>query len=154
MNIHSENHIPKVVIHPDKKQESPVSVQAQSGGLWGSDGFSFSDILDFINPLQHIPVVSTIYRAITGDEIGVAPRLVGGAVLGGVVGLSVAAADCALQAATGKDTGETILAAAGVNTEKMATESVIPPTAYAKVQAYQRTLEADADINDRNNPWV
>ena len=28
---------------------------------------SFSDLLDIINPLQQLPIVSTIYRAITGD---------------------------------------------------------------------------------------
>ncbi len=29
----------------------------------------FDDLVDLLNPLQHIPVVGTIYRAITGDEI-------------------------------------------------------------------------------------
>ena len=42
---------------------------------FGDDGFGFDDVLDAINPLQHIPIVSTIYRAITGDKIDVAPRL-------------------------------------------------------------------------------
>ena len=31
--------------------------------------FTFDDLIDVINPLQHLPIVSTIYRAITGDEI-------------------------------------------------------------------------------------
>ncbi|MBT5049270.1 MAG: hypothetical protein HOM58_12290 [Rhodospirillaceae bacterium] len=40
--------------------------------LWQDKGkgFSFGDFLDIINPLQHIPVVSTIYRMVTEDEIG------------------------------------------------------------------------------------
>src|SRR5690349_12138760 len=50
--------------------------------LWGKDGFSFGALLDAINPLQHIPVVSTIYRAATGDTIGPAPRIMGGALFG------------------------------------------------------------------------
>ncbi|MGB6086494.1 MAG: hypothetical protein WBF74_07845, partial [Parvibaculum sp.] len=32
--------------------------------------FGFSDFLDVINPLQHIPIVSSIYRELTGDELG------------------------------------------------------------------------------------
>ena len=38
--------------------------------FWAGNGFSFHDLLDTINPLQHLPVVSTIYRAITGDRPG------------------------------------------------------------------------------------
>jgi hypothetical protein len=41
-----------------------------SGQFWSTDeGPTFAEFLDIINPLQHIPVVSTIYRAITGDQI-------------------------------------------------------------------------------------
>ena len=41
--------------------------------LWQDkeEGLSFGDFLEIINPLQHIPVVSTLYRMVTGDEIGV-----------------------------------------------------------------------------------
>ncbi len=62
--------------------QSPAQVASLSSGaaapekafsLWDSDGFSFGDIVDIINPLQHIPVVSTIYREMTGDDIGPGP---------------------------------------------------------------------------------
>jgi hypothetical protein len=53
-------------------------------------GLTFEDFIDIINPLQHIPVVSTIYRLITGDEIGIGARLAGGALFGGAVGFAVA----------------------------------------------------------------
>jgi hypothetical protein len=78
--------------------------------LWGKDGFSFGALLDVINPLQHIPVVSTIYRAASGDSIGPAPRIVGGALFGGVVGLIASAADAVVEGVTGKDTGSHVLA--------------------------------------------
>ena len=29
--------------------------------------FSFHNLLDIVNPLQHLPVIGTLYRAITGD---------------------------------------------------------------------------------------
>jgi hypothetical protein len=78
--------------------------------LWGKDGFSFGALLDAINPLQHIPVVSTIYRAATGDAIGPAPRIMGGALFGGVIGLITSAADAVVEGVTGKDTGSHVMA--------------------------------------------
>jgi len=33
------------------------------------DNFSFFDLVDLVNPLQHIPVVGTMYRELTGDTI-------------------------------------------------------------------------------------
>jgi hypothetical protein len=53
-------------------------------------GLTFGDFLDVINPLQHIPVVSTVYRMITGDEIGMGARLAGGALYGGPLGFVAA----------------------------------------------------------------
>ena len=78
--------------------------------LWGKDGFSFGALLDAINPLQHIPVVSTIYRAATGETIGPAPRIMGGALFGGVIGLITSAADAVVEGVTGKDTGSHVMA--------------------------------------------
>ena len=78
--------------------------------LWGSDGFTFGDIFDIINPLQHIPIVSTLYRAITGDDIAAAPKVAGGVLFGGVIGLVVSIIDTAIEQITGQDTGEHLLA--------------------------------------------
>lgn len=89
----------------DKNGEKHLSMFAE-----GDDSPSFWDLLDVINPLQHIPVVSNIYREITGDQIGVGARLVGGALLGGPVGLIASAVDCVVEESTGKDTGGHMLA--------------------------------------------
>ena len=51
---------------------------------------SFLDILDAVNPLQHIPLISSIYRKISGDNISDVPKFVGGALYGGPVGLVAA----------------------------------------------------------------
>lgn len=77
----------------------------------GSDTPTFWDLIDIINPLQHIPVVSTIYRAITGDELGQVPRVVGGILFGGPTGLIGAVANAVMQENTGKDIGEHVVAA-------------------------------------------
>lgn len=73
--------------------------------LFGEDGFGFDDLIDIINPLQHIPILSSIYRWITGDEIAPAANLAGGALFGGPLGLAGAAANVAFREATGNDLG-------------------------------------------------
>ncbi|MDA9975874.1 hypothetical protein N9F34_03500, partial [Alphaproteobacteria bacterium] len=76
---------------------------------WGTDGFSFGDVVDVLNPLQHIPVVSSIYRAVTGDEIAAAPRAVGGALFGGPVGLIIAISNQVFEAENELDIPGTVL---------------------------------------------
>jgi hypothetical protein len=75
---------------------------------FGDDGFGFDDVVDMINPLQHIPIVSTLYRALTGDKIDVASRLVGGTLYGGFFGLMGAAINAAVEDSTGHDIGENV----------------------------------------------
>lgn len=63
---------------------------------------TFADMIDFINPLQHIPIVSNIYRAVTGDEISTGARMAGGALFGGVIGFVAAGLAEAFEEGTGK----------------------------------------------------
>ena len=72
--------------------------------------FTFHDFLSIINPLQHLPVIGTLYRAITGDKIGVPEKIAGDALYGGLWGAVSSVADAAFQAITGKDFGDTVLA--------------------------------------------
>lgn len=76
----------------------------------GDDSPSFWDLLDVINPLQHIPVVNTLYREMTGDKIGVGAQIAGGALLGGIVGVLASGLNCVVQEASGKDVGEHVVA--------------------------------------------
>ncbi len=85
----------------------------EDSGFFGEDGLTFGDLLDVINPLQHIPIVSTIYRAITGDEISPGARVAGGVLFGGPIGAGVAIVNAAVEASTGEDIGETIITALG-----------------------------------------
>lgn len=71
--------------------------------------FSFHDFLDIINPLQHLPVVGTIYRAITGDQIKTPEKIAGDAIYGGPLGALSAVADAIYQQSTGKSFGDTVL---------------------------------------------
>ncbi len=71
-------------------------------------GFGFADFLDVVNPLQHIPIVSTIYRRLTGDTMSGAAEVAGGALFGGLVGALASLADVIFTEKTGKDFGETV----------------------------------------------
>lgn len=86
-----------------------------SNGLFGKDGFSFWDFLDIINPLQHIPVVSTVYRAITGDTIDPGSRIAGGGLFGGPIGVAVSLVGAMVEESTGRDPGDHALAMLGID---------------------------------------
>ena len=72
--------------------------------------FTFNDLIDIINPLQHLPVVSTIYRAITGDEISTHARAIGGGLYGGPLGMLAAGAIMAIEEAAGTNPSEQLAA--------------------------------------------
>jgi hypothetical protein len=78
--------------------------------IWAQKGFTFHDLLDAINPLQHLPVISTVYRWITGDTIGNLPRIVGDALYGGIPGFVSGLVGVLLKEETGKDVGEHVVA--------------------------------------------
>ena len=73
--------------------------------MFGDDGFTFLDFLDIINPLQHIPVVSTIYRDLTGDTLDYGSRVAGGTLFGGPIGALASVVNVIFEETTGKDVG-------------------------------------------------
>lgn len=140
-----------------------MSIREQHGntdkpsGIWETGSFSFRDILDAINPLQHIPIISTIYRKLTGDHMGYASRIVGDTLFGGVFGSFISGAISAianvfLDAFTGQDIGEHVMAAV-----KPAAPPASSPAIYARNipvnplsshgQSRQETILADLTSN-------
>ncbi len=53
---------------------------------WPQPGppMSFGDFLHALNPLQHLPIIGPIYRAVTGDTLS-PPMRMAGAIVGGVI---------------------------------------------------------------------
>lgn len=84
--------------------------------------FSFHDLIDMLNPLQHIPIVNQIYRGLTGDTINPAMQVVGDAIYGGPVGGALSLANVIVTQGTGHDLPGTLLAMARG-------QNVISPTA-------------------------
>lgn len=73
--------------------------------------FSFGDLVDIVNPLQHIPGVANVYRAITGDTISAPARFMGSMLFMGPVGLAMTAADTLAMNADGELASEQLIAA-------------------------------------------
>jgi hypothetical protein len=124
----------------------PGGGNAPTGGtvssFWGGDGFTFADILDIVNPLQHIPGISHLYRDATGDTTSSAASIVGGGLFGGVVGLVGSTIDALVQGVTGKGISDRVydaLALTGADKEKPQT---VPLWALPRSQA---ALEGDPE---------
>jgi hypothetical protein len=101
-----------------ERDTSPVGSYGRDDGREGgipeqSGEMSFWDFLDVINPLQHIPIVNTLYRNLTGDTIQPAARVMGGILYGGVVGGAAAIANAVVEQSSGEDLGDQTLAALG-----------------------------------------
>lgn len=99
---------------PAPPESGETKAQAPAGSfetwLFGADGFNFLDLLDVINPLQHIPFVSTLYRALTGDTIAPASRVAGGALFGGPIGAAVSLVNSIVADWSGKDISDHVVA--------------------------------------------
>ena len=82
--------------------------------LLGKAEKSGSNFFDYINPLQHLPIVGSVYRAVTGTTISPSARIVGGLIYGGPVGFASSLANALVETASGKDIGEHAMAAVGI----------------------------------------
>jgi len=91
--------------HRDGTGSRDVTTEARG------DALGFDDLLDLMNPLQHIPVISTLYRAFTGDEIRAPMEVAGGALFGGPLGFVAALANVFIDDVAGQDLGDLALAA-------------------------------------------
>ena len=78
----------------------------ETSSIFGEDGFTFGDIIDIINPLQHIPVISSIYRKISGDVIAPAMQIAGDALFGGPIGAAISIAKEAIKSGFNPDNAE------------------------------------------------
>ena len=105
-------------IRPAAPTPTPAAPAASRPGgiersVFGDDGFTFGDVLDIVNPLHHVPVVGTLYRDLTSDEIAHGPRILGGGIVGGLLGSGLgilgSVADVVVKELSGKDVGEHVM---------------------------------------------
>jgi hypothetical protein len=93
---------------PDPGGAGPAAATSHA---WKDGSFSFHDVIDTLNPLQHLPLISTLYRWVTGDEPGNVASIVGDTLYGGPIGLATGLLTAAFKAETGKDPGEMLASA-------------------------------------------
>lgn len=112
--------------------------------------FTFSDFLDAINPLQHIPVIGAIYREVTGDQIGFGAKNIGGLLFGGIPGLVASVVDSVIQNETGRDSGAHLIAflrdgAADPDADIAAKPPATPPATSEAVTELDARGDGDGD---------
>jgi hypothetical protein len=109
--------------------------------------FTLGDFLDIINPLQHLPVVSTLYRAITGDTIKAPEKIMGDTLYGGPLSGLSAIADTIYQQQTGKSFGDTVLGWLGFGHHDAAPANVAKTSDPAPAQTALASTQAPTDTN-------
>ena len=109
--------------------------------------FGFGDLFDMINPLQHIPILGHVYRAITGDDIKPIGRIVGGAVFGGALGAASGLVNVIVQEETGRDITGNALALA-MNGEAPAFKNNLPENPEERLNDAARTAEGKDPYKD------
>lgn len=110
-----------ITIYPESSPSPYQRTRPQAPQMVNEDFFqSFADVLDVVNPLQHISGVSTIYRSLTDDKIGDGAQLLGGLLFGGPFGLVASIANLIFEQETGRTIAGNVYAAVTGNYEKTA----------------------------------
>jgi hypothetical protein len=99
-------------MYEDENRVDAFSYAAQYNTAQYDEEFGFGDLLDMINPLQHIPVVSRLYRHITGDHIKPVSQVVGDTIYGGPAGGALSLTNVIIAHETGHDIPGNVLALA------------------------------------------
>jgi len=159
---------------PASAPQTAGAKPAKPFALWQNGAFGFGDFIDIINPLQHIPVVATIYRNMSGDQIGAAPRIIGGALWGRLGGFVSGVVNAVVDWFTGKDIGDHIYAALfgkgddsapspvvaqpakpeKIRVEKAAAHEAIPQNSFADEAHYSHLLGRYTDDPPAETPQV
>lgn len=120
----------------DKSLESQTAQKKE-------DDWSFWDFVDFVNPLQHIPVVNSIYREITGDQIKAPARILGGALFGGVAGAAASVVNAVMEETSGKDMGGHMVAFMSGDDKEVSPAKTQTPTSEPVVLASASSINED-----------
>jgi hypothetical protein len=106
---------------PSSAIQAP-QIQIGKAAAAAEESSFFGQILDIVNPLQHIPLISNLYRNLTGDKIDAFAHIAGGAIFGGPLGAAGAAASEIVKAGLNGETTQTAF-----TDTKQATEAYTKP---------------------------
>jgi hypothetical protein len=115
--------------------------------------FTFHELLSELNPLQYLPVVGTIYRAVTGDTIPESAREAGSLVvsglIGGPIGVAINLATLAIEKITGIDPekiGHDALVHLGIGSQDTSTIAVAAPQPAAALPKPSASVSSPAPL--------
>lgn len=119
---------------------------------------TFGELLSALNPLQHIPGIGSIYREITGETLHPVARVIGGALIGGPLGLVASAFNSMIEQATGRDLGAQALALVMPDATPQPAETAIAaaeptPPEPTPAQMAQSTVPVDAVATPPTPMW-
>lgn len=150
---------PKSLPRGPIEEISAIARQAGQQAAPDEDQSLFDVVLDTVNPLQHLPGVSSAYQTVTGDKSSALANMAGGFLFGGPVGLAAGAANSFLEMLTGKSvmghamamfTGEDDAGAATAHVKTgdgQVVDPMLPTSAALGVQQYQAFANAQAEQN-------
>ena len=102
--------MPAPMYHATLASPGPMKADRAGAVQKGGGDLDFGDFIDAINPLQHLPGISTLYREVTGDTIKAPMKILGSAIMGGSLGVIGAIVDTVIEEVTGKDMGAHVMA--------------------------------------------
>jgi hypothetical protein len=86
----------KAPVRPGRQKDDPPP-------FIPGEALTFDDLIDFINPLHHLPVIGALYREFTGDQIKPALQIAGGTLFGGPSGFVSSTFQVLFEEMTGDD---------------------------------------------------
>jgi hypothetical protein len=137
----------------------PQPERRLSSELFGADGFTTSDAIDIINPLQHLPIIGPLYREVTGDSLDPFSRIAGNTLFFGPIGAAFSSINVVVEKITGRDVGSnviTLLKDENKDTARQQPASAIPVSPPKHITEKNNTINtvlawATAEINHRNS---
>ncbi len=120
--------------------ENALGLKQATATLPAKAPYAFKDVLDIINPLHHIPIVGSLYRSVTGDEIKPASQIIGGSIFGGPIGAVTSSINAISEMQTGSNINDRAMAMVGLSG---AQKSVNPDILY-------RAYQDDSDMRTAN----
>ncbi len=116
---------------------------------------NFDDILDILNPLHHVPVVSSIYKEQANDNISNDSKVIGdvfyGLLTGGLLGVIAAIGNTMLKQETDKDVGQHLLAI--VEDDKQNRIHKNQPAEHQYTQQHQNPLQETEQLAKQDDYW-
>jgi hypothetical protein len=125
-------------VRPAAAREEPIFGVRTPGD---TDQISTDDVVRGLNPLHHIPFVSQVYEAVTGEQGSSVGKLIGGAVLGGPIGFLASLASVVFE----QENGKSIMTAM---VDAVSGEETTTQLASAKAtSAYQTAAASDTAVS-------